>query len=61
MKEYMYEVCVEVPTKRTVYVMATDEDEAHTKGVEEVCNLVGARTSEARVEYICVNDESYGG
>ena len=60
MKTYTYEVCVEVPTKRTVYVRAVDEDEAHEKGVAEVCALVGANTSDARVEYLCVNDESYG-
>ena len=60
MKTYMYEVCVEVPTKRTVYVRAQDEDEAHTKGVQEACSLVGGRKEDAHVEYICVNDETYG-
>lgn len=58
MKQYTYEVVVEVPTTRTVYVEAVDEDEAHTLGVREACALVGGRKEDARVEYIRVTDQN---
>ena len=59
MKKYNYEVEVEVPTTRTVIVLAHDGDEAHTLAVREACSLVGARKEDARVLTITAVDK-YG-